>query len=118
MLDGKMFLISLFRFFHFLGLSILFAGLFLQAQETQKPINKYIWAGSLVQLITGLTLTTLKSSELDPRKITAKFILLLFILIISWAARKKSSDKTILILLFALTILEMIIAVFWKSILL
>ena len=94
---------------------MLLAGLLLQTKETRKPINKYIWWGSLTQLITGLALTTLKVSEVEPMKIAVKFVILLLLIIICWFYRLKSTGKNILFLLFTLTILEVILAVFWIS---
>jgi hypothetical protein len=107
---------------HFIGLASLLGGFLVQMKSFKTKsavINPAILHGALTQLVTGLALVGV--AEMDPdndalnyAKIGTKLTVLLVIYVLALVNRKKSSVPTPIIgAIGALTILNIVLAVFW-----
>jgi len=107
---------------HFIGLASLIGGFLVQIKSTDRVVNNAMWHGALVQLVTGLLLVGLAYPlnaddpgwEMDNAKIAVKLVILLVIIGLVFANRKKESISTAVWgAIGGLSILNVIIAVFW-----
>ncbi len=107
---------------HFIGLASLLGGFLVQMKSFKTKtavINPAILHGALTQLVTGLALVGVAEMDADGgplnyAKIGVKLTVLLVIYALALANRKKSSVATPVIgAIGALTILNIILAVFW-----
>lgn len=110
---------------HFLGLASLIGGFLVQIKSSQREINNAMFHGALTQLVTGILLVGLSYplNKADPSayglpdnaKITVKLLVLLVILGLILANRKKPSITTgVWGAIGGLAILNVVIAVFWS----
>ena len=123
--DGAMsFVFNILVVLHFLGLASLIGGFLVQIKTTPRVINNAMFHGALTQLVTGILLVGLSYplNKSDPAdyglpdnaKITVKLLVLLVILGLIVANRKKPSITTgIWAAIGGLAILNVVIAVFW-----
>jgi hypothetical protein len=102
---------------HFIGLAALFGGFFVQLRTSPKVVNAAMLHGALTQLVTGILLFGgLYGLDEEPNhpKIATKFVILLIITGLAWANRKKESVSTgVWAGIGALTVVNIILAVFW-----
>jgi len=105
---------------HFLGLAALIGGFLVQIKATERVVNNAMWHGALTMLVTGLLLVGLAyplndGADIDNAKIAVKLVVVLVIVGLVWANRKKESISTGLwATIGGLSILNVIIAVFWQ----
>jgi hypothetical protein len=104
-------------FLHFIGLSALFGGLFVQIKADPRVVNNAMLHGILTQLVTGLLLVGVlegMDEEVDNAKIGVKLVVALVIAVLIFANRKKPSLPNGLYFgLMGLTVLNIGVAVFW-----
>ncbi len=109
---------------HFLGLASLIGGFLVQIKTSPRVVNNAMFHGVLTQLITGLLLVGLRYPlhNADPEewglpdnaKIGVKFAVLLVILVLVLANRKKDQiSNAVWGLIGGLSILNVVIAVLW-----
>jgi len=102
---------------HFLGLAALLGGFLVQMSSSTKAVNNAMLHGVLTQLVTGILLVgTLYGLDEEPNnpKITVKLVILLVIAWLVVANRKKESISTaVWATIGGLTVLNVVIAVFW-----
>ncbi|MCH9815943.1 MAG: hypothetical protein K0U64_05750 [Actinomycetia bacterium] len=109
---------------HFLGLASLIGGFLVQIKSSPRVVNNAMLHGALIQLVTGLLLVGLlyPLHDSDPEdyslpnnaKIAVKLIVVLAVLVVLLMNRKKPEiSSAIWGLIGVLSILNVIIAVFW-----
>jgi hypothetical protein len=105
---------------HFVGLASLLGGFLVQMSATTKVINPAMLHGALTQLVTGLALVGVLQAEDDPSnpvnntKIAVKLVVLLVILGLILANRKKESVSTgVWAAIGGLTVVNIGVAVLW-----
>ena len=109
---------------HFLGLASLIGGFLVQIKTSPRVVNNAMFHGVLTQLITGVLLVGLRYPlhNADPEewglpdnaKIGVKFAVLLVILVLVLANRKKDQiSNAVWGLIGGLSILNVVIAVLW-----
>ncbi|GAB3820056.1 hypothetical protein GCM10028820_25060 [Tessaracoccus terricola] len=108
---------NLFLFLHLVGFAALFGGAFVQLKGPDRKINAAMFHGALTQLVTGLVLVGLAEmgdGEPNHMKIGIKSLVLVVILVLVLVNKKKDklADGTYWGI-FALTLLNAGIAVFW-----
>ncbi len=118
------FLLHVLIVLHFLGLASLIGGFLVQAKTTPRVINPAMLHGALTQLVTGVLMVGLAyplhaqnpDEELpDNAKIGVKLLILLVILGLILANRKKPSISTgVWAAIGGLATANVIIAVFWS----
>ena len=106
---------------HFIGLASLLGGFLTQMsafKSRSARINPAILHGALTQLVTGLALVAVIQigdlDDIDNAKIAVKLAILIAIYVIAFVNRKKSAVAMPVIgAIGALTIANIVIAVFW-----
>lgn len=105
---------------HFIGLASLIGGFLVQIRATERVVNSAMWHGALTMLVTGLLLVGLAyplndGADIDNAKIGVKLAILLVIVGLVWANRKKEAISTgVWAAIGGLSIANVIIAVFWQ----
>jgi hypothetical protein len=103
---------------HFVGLAALFGGWFVQMSSREKVINNAMFHGALTQLVTGFLLVGINESldlPVDHAKVGVKFVIAAVILALILINRKKNPISVALwSSIGGLTLLNIIIAVFWR----
>jgi cytochrome bd-type quinol oxidase subunit 2 len=118
------FLYNVLVVLHFIGLASLIGGFLVQIKTTPRVVNNAMLHGALTQLVTGVLLVGLRYplnasdpvewSKPDNAKIGVKLVVLLVILALILANRKKDQiTNAVWGLIGGLAILNVIIAVFW-----
>lgn len=116
------FLEQLLVVLHFVGLAALIGGFVVQIKDQTKVVNNAMFHGALTQLVTGVALVGLAypladgNEELYPdnAKIAVKLVVLLVVLGLILANRKKQAISTgMWAAIGGLSILNIVIAVFW-----
>ena len=104
-------------FLHFIGLSALFGGLFVQLKSDPRVINNAVLHGVLTQVVTGLLLVGVlegQDAEVDNAKVGVKLVVALVIAVLAFVNRRKTSIPGGLFFgLMGLTALNIAVAVFW-----
>jgi hypothetical protein len=103
---------------HFVGLASLLGGFLVQLRTSPRVVNAAMLHGALTQLVTGVLLVGLSYSVYDSgpdnAKITVKLVILLVVLGLILANRKKDSVSTAVWgAIGALTFADVAIAVLW-----
>ena len=102
---------------HFIGLASLIGSFLVQAKASHKRVDPAMLHGALTQLVTGLVLVGANQSlgdEVDNTKIGVKLLVLVVIGVLAWRKRKARSISTgEWGAIGGLTILDVVIAVFW-----
>jgi hypothetical protein len=117
-------LYNLLVILHFLGLAALIGGFVVQISTTPRVVNNAMFHGALTQLVTGVLLVGLRYPlhDSDPdewalpdnAKIGVKFVILLVVLGLILANRKKESiSNAVWGLIGGLAIANVVIAVLW-----
>lgn len=104
---------------HFIGLASLLGGFMVQIATTPRVVNNAMLHGALTQLVTGLLLVGLLDSDDDEdvnhAKVGVKLLVLVVILGLILVNRKKPSISTAVWgAIGSLTVLNIVIAVFWS----
>ena len=113
------FLYNLIVVLHFVGLASLLGGVIVQMSSAEKGVNPAMLHGALTQLVTGVLLVGLAESgavdeDLDMTKISVKLLVVLVITALAFIGRKKPlPQKGLWATIGALTLLNVVIAVFW-----
>lgn len=103
------------RYAHLLGFAALTIGVLTQLRASYKVVNKLIFYGSLVQLVTGFVLVgvlEMLEKDLDMMKISIKLGLVFTIVILSVIYRKKELSATVYTIFLSLILGASLIAVF------
>lgn len=119
------FIFNLLVILHFLGLASLIGGFLVQIKSPQREVNMAMLHGALTQLVTGVLLVGLSYPlhKSDPdsyglpdnAKIAVKLVILLVILGLVLANRKKPSITTgVWAAIGGLAIVNVCIAVLWS----
>jgi hypothetical protein len=109
---------------HFIGLASVVGGFLVQMKSADKGVNPAMLHGALTQLVTGLLLVGLPEMGAalpyegwegwDNGKIAVKLVLTLVITVLAFVGRKKPlPQKGFWAAIGALSIINVIIAVFW-----
>jgi uncharacterized membrane protein len=103
---------------HFIGLASLLGGFLVQMRSTPRTVNNAMLHGALTQLVTGVLLVGLHypvfDSGPDNAKITVKLLILLVVLGLILANRKKEQISSgVWGAIGLLTIANIAIAVLW-----
>ena len=102
---------------HFVGLASLLGGFLVQMSSSPRVVNPAMFHGALTQLVTGLLLVGVLESmdeTVDNAKIGAKLFVLLVVLGLVVANRKKDAVSTAVWgAIGGLTLLNVVLAVFW-----
>ena len=102
---------------HFVGFAALFGGAFVQLKGPKRVVSPAMWHGALTMLITGLLLVTsleMGDGTVNHIKVGIKLLLLIVIFVLVLMNRKKDKvDDGPFWGIFALTLLNAGIAVFW-----
>jgi hypothetical protein len=103
---------------HFVGLAALFGGWFVQMSSREKVINNAMFHGALTQVVTGILLVGIREGQdlpVDHAKVGVKFLIAVVILVLIVLNRKKNPISVPLwATIGGLTLLNIIIAVFWR----
>ena len=110
-------LYMIFVFLHFIGFASLFGGAFTQVKGPKRVVNAAMFHGAILQLVTGIVLVVMgEFSEYDVNhmKIGIKLLVLIVIMVLVFLNRKKENVPDGAFWgIFALTLANAAIAVFW-----
>lgn len=109
---------NIFLLLHFVGFAALFGGAFVQLRGGTRAINPAMWHGALTMLISGLLLVTslemFGDGPVNHLKVGLKLLVLIVIFVLVLMNRKKPAVADAPFWgIFALTLLNAGIAVFW-----
>ncbi|WP_040282977.1 hypothetical protein [Tessaracoccus massiliensis] len=108
---------NIFLLLHFVGFAALFGGAFVQLKGPKRVVNPAMWHGALTMLITGILLVgslEMGDGTVNHVKVGIKLLLLIVIFVLVLMNRKKDKvDDGPFWGIFALTLLNAGIAVFW-----
>lgn len=103
---------------HFIGLAAIVGGVLVQLRAQTRRIDAFVMHGAWTQLLTGLALVGMVEAigeEVNNAKIAVKLLVLVAILGIAFAYRKRPSAPTWAWAgIGGLTVLNIAIAVLWK----
>jgi hypothetical protein len=103
---------------HFIGLASLLGGFLVQIKTTPRVVNSAMVHGILTQLVTGVLLVGLAEADdaaVDHAKVGVKLVVALVVAVLVFANRRREVLTTAAWgLIGGLTILNIIIAVFWR----
>lgn len=103
---------------HFFGFAALLGGALVQVRSEKPVVNALMRDGAGTQLVTGLILVVFKELGTDPVnhvKIGIKLVVLLVVLVLVMANRKKESlDRGTFFAILGLTALNAAVAVLWE----
>jgi heme A synthase len=106
-----------FLLLHFVGWAALFGGLVVQLREPEKTVNAAMRDGIGLAFLMGLLLVGILESgdeAVDHAKVGVKFTIGLIILVLVMAnARKERIPNGLFLGLIALTLGNMVVAIFW-----
>jgi hypothetical protein len=103
---------------HFIGLASLLGGFLVQIKTTPRVVNSAMVHGIITQLVTGVLLVGLAEADdaaVDHAKVGVKLVVALVVAVLVFANRRREVLTTAAWgLIGGLTILNIIIAVFWR----
>ena len=115
------FLFNLLLVLHFIGLASLLGGFIVQMSSPTKGVNPAMLHGALTQLVTGVLLVGVvesKDTDEDPlnmTKISVKLGVVLVITVLAFIGRRRQPPQIALwSAIGALTLVNVVVAVFWK----
>lgn len=107
---------------HFVGLASLLGGFLVQMRSPEKGVNPAMFHGALTQLVTGVLMVGLAEAgaaddePLNMGKIMTKLVIVAVITVLAFFGRRKSGPQTgVWATIGALTLVNVIIAVFWVT---
>lgn len=107
---------------HFVGLASLLGGFLVQTRSPEKGVNPAMFHGALTQLVTGVLMVGLAEAgaaddePLNMGKIMTKLVIVAVITVLAFFGRRKSGPQTgVWATIGALTLVNVIIAVFWVT---
>lgn len=107
---------------HFVGLASLLGGFLVQMRSPEKGVNPAMFHGALTQLVTGVLMVGLAEAgaaddePLNMGKIMTKLLIVAVITVLAFFGRRKSGPQTgVWATIGALTLVNVIIAVFWVT---
>lgn len=110
-------LYNVFVLLHLVGFAALFGGAFTQLKGPKRVVNAAMFHGALTQVVSGVLLLGLQEMGDDPvnhMKLGIKFVVLVVILVLVLLNRKKPDvAQGAFWAIFALTLVNAGIAVFW-----
>lgn len=105
---------------HFVGLASLLGGVIVQIKAPDKGVNRAMFDGALLQILTGVIMVglaesgSLEDEQLNMAKISVKLAIVIVIAVLAFIGRKKKPPQVGLwAIIGALALLNVIIAVFW-----
>ena len=114
------FVYNLIVVLHFIGLASLLGGFLVQMRAPEKGVNPAMLHGALTQLVTGVLMVGIvemgmvEDETLDMAKIGTKLVVVLIITVLAFIGRRRPLPQTGLWgAIGALTLLNVVIAVFW-----
>ena len=114
------FLYNLMLVLHFVGLASLLGGVIVQIKAPDKGVNRAMFDGALLQILTGVIMVGLAESgsiedeQLNMTKISVKLAIVIVIAVLAFIGRKKQPPQVPLWgIIGALTLVNVVIAVFW-----
>ena len=114
------FVYNLLVVLHFIGLASLLGGFLVQMRSVEKGVNPAMVHGALTQLVTGLLMVGIvemglvEDEPLNMAKIGTKLVVVLIITVLAFVGRKRPLPQTgIWGAIGALTLLNVVLAVFW-----
>lgn len=106
-----------FLFLHLVGFAALFGGAFVQLRDEIKVVNAAMLQGALIQVVSGIFLVGLieaADEDVNSAKIAVKFGVALVVALLCWINRRKTGVPHGLFYgVFALTVANTAVAVFW-----
>ncbi len=105
-------LILSFRFIHLFGFAGVISSLGMIKKDQKMKLPRLFYLASIIQLISGIVLTSLKIDEINGLKVMMKLLVLALILLLGVIWRNKELSKTKKNILGCLVITTTIIAVF------
>jgi len=116
------FVFNLLVVLHFVGLALLLGAFLVQIRDPQKTVTRWMWDGALTQLLTGVLMVGIAESgmladeePLNMTKISVKLLVVLVIAVLAFIGKKKPAPQVGLWgAIGALTLLNVVIAVFWS----
>lgn len=104
-------------FIHLLGFAALFGGAFVQLRDDSRVVNSAMLHGALTQVVSGVLLVGVLEGideGIDYTKISVKFAIGLIVALLCWVNRRKPEvPRGLFWGIFALTVANVAIAVFW-----
>lgn len=104
---------------HFVGLASLIGGFLVQMKTPDKGVNPAMLHGAITQLVTGVLMVGLAESgavveNLDMAKIGVKLTIALIVTILAFVGRRRQPPQVALWgVIGALSLVNVVIAVFW-----
>lgn len=102
---------------HLLGMAALFGGALVQVRDGVKVVNASMLYGALTQVVSGIFLVGVlegRDEPVDHAKIGTKLAIALIIALLCWANRAKTKmPDGVFFGILALTVADVVIAVFW-----
>lgn len=104
-------------FVHLVGFGALFGGAFVQIRDEVRVVNAAMLYGALIQVLSGIFLVGViegQDQDVDSVKIAVKFAVALVVALLCWVNRRKPEVPHGLFWgIFALTVANVGVAVFW-----
>ncbi len=115
------FLFNVLVVLHFVGLASLLGGFIVQMKSPDKGVNAAMLHGALTQLVTGVLMVGIIESgsleddaSVNSTKIAVKLVILLIITVLAFIGRRRVAPQVaIWATIGALTLANVVIAVFW-----
>ncbi|MFM9134120.1 MAG: hypothetical protein ACKOT0_01560 [bacterium] len=105
---------------HFIGLASLLGGFLVQMRSEDKGVNPAMLHGALTQLVTGILMMGILEAGLLPdetanvTKLTVKLLVVIVITVLAFIGRRRTPPQVALwATIGALTLVNVLIAVFW-----
>lgn len=105
--------VQILRFLHFVGLAMLLGGLMVQLRALHRQVTGTVIWGGVLQLLTGVAFFALLIADVDHLKLTVKAVLLLVVIALALAYRRKDFPAIPFGASILLTAVITGIAVFW-----
>ena len=116
--DAMEFLEQTLVVLHFIGLASLLGGFLVQIKTTPRVVNSAMVHGIITQLVTGVVLVGLAEADdaaVDHAKVGVKLAVAVVVAVLVFANRRREVLNTAAWgLIGGLTILNIVIAVFWR----
>lgn len=102
---------------HFIGWAALFGGMVVQVREPLKRVNAAMRDGAGLAFVAGLLIVGVLEAGTEPvdhLKVAVKFVVALVVLVLVMAnTRKERIPGGVFFAILGLTLLNMVVAIFW-----